>query len=345
MIEYLTGNIFDADVEAVVNTVNCVGVMGKGIALQCKELYPDNFKCYAKACKESKVVQGKMFVYETQLLAGPRYIINFPTKRHWRNPSLLEDIESGLDDLVEVIERYKISSIAIPPLGAGLGGLAWRVVKRLIEAKLSVLPGVSILVYEPSVGVVIDVPVMRKATAQMTSGRAALIMMMNAYASGSFDTLTLIEVHKLSFFLQEAGQPLKLKFQKAYYGPYAENLRFVLAEMEGTYISGYEGKLEGDTPDMPIELMSNAVREAAEFLKVTQEVNPFLAKVLALVRGFETAYGLELLSTVHWCAKNEQYHTLESIVKAVHAWNSRKQMFTAYEIEQAHKRLKTQGWC
>ena len=125
MIEFKRGDILKEEAEAIVNTVNCVGVMGRGIALQFKNTFPDNFKVYAEACKKQEVQPGHMFVYSTDKFTNPRYIINFPTKRHWRGNSRIEDIESGLKDLVDVIHKYDIKSLAIPPLGSGLGGLEW----------------------------------------------------------------------------------------------------------------------------------------------------------------------------------------------------------------------------
>ncbi|MCO6426787.1 macro domain-containing protein, partial [Nitrosomonas communis] len=142
MIKFTRGDILQADVEAIVNTVNCVGVMGRGIALQFKKAWPENFKAYAAACKNNEVQPGKLFVFATQQLANPRYIINFPTKRHWRGASRMEDIDSGLEALAATIREKHIQSIAIPPLGCGLGGLDWNQVKQKIEQSLSALPDV-----------------------------------------------------------------------------------------------------------------------------------------------------------------------------------------------------------
>lgn len=147
MIEIKHGDILKEDAEALVNTVNCVGVMGRGIALQYKNAFPENFKAYALACKNKEVQPGRMFVFKTGQLTNPRYIINFPTKRHWRGMSRMEDIESGLRALVDTIRQYNIQSIAIPPLGSGLGGLDWSEVKLRIEAALQPLSGVNVTLY------------------------------------------------------------------------------------------------------------------------------------------------------------------------------------------------------
>ena len=148
MIEYKQGDLFRAEAEAIVNTVNCVGVMGRGIALQFKKAFPQNFKAYANACKNEEVQPGRMFVFETGQLTYPHYIINFPTKRHWRDASRMQNIDSGLQALVETIGRYEIRSIAIPPLGSGLGGLNWAEVKPRIEAALQPLTDVRIVIYD-----------------------------------------------------------------------------------------------------------------------------------------------------------------------------------------------------
>jgi len=181
MLTFTKGNLFESRTEAIVNTVNCVGVMGRGVALQFKNHFPDNFTAYERACKRGEVVPGKMFVFETgQRL--PRIIINFPTKRHWRGASRIEDITSGLQDLRKVIMEYDISSIAIPPLGAGLGGLDWETVKQEMITALSDQGSIEIFVYEPSGTPEI---VKNKRIPSMTPGRAALIELIHRYLSGS----------------------------------------------------------------------------------------------------------------------------------------------------------------
>ena len=149
MIELTTGNLLDADVEALVNTVNTVGVMGKGVALMFKEAFPENFKAYEAACKRKELRVGRMFVTERHQFIGPKFIINFPTKQHWRNPAKLEWVEAGLEDLKRVIVENGIRSIAIPPLGSGNGGLNWSDVRKKIEAALAALP-IRVVVYEPT---------------------------------------------------------------------------------------------------------------------------------------------------------------------------------------------------
>jgi len=150
MMRYLTGNLLEAETDALVNTVNCVGVMGKGIALQFKQAFPENYAKYRLACEHHEVQPGRMFVYATGNLMGPQYLINFPTKRHWKEKSTMADIDNGLADLAKVIHDRHIMSVAVPPLGCGNGGLEWGEVRKLIEHKLRGLPGVEVLVYEPA---------------------------------------------------------------------------------------------------------------------------------------------------------------------------------------------------
>lgn len=343
MIKFTSGDILEADAEALVNTVNCVGIMGRGIALQFKNAFPDNFKAYATACKSNKVLPGRMFVYETGQLTNPRLIINFPTKRHWRGKSRMEDIETGLKNLVETIHQHNIRSIAIPPLGSGLGGLDWMEVKRRIEAALQPLTNVSVTIYEPKGTPAPEKMAHNREVPVMTAGRAALVELISRYLGGLLDPfVTLLEVHKLMYFMQEAGEPLRLKFQKAHYGPYAENLRHVLREIEGHYISGYADG--GDTPEKQLWLVPGAINDATTFLQQHPDTRNRFDKVAELVEGFETPFGLELLSTVHWIMKNESAGTLDEVVHHAHAWNDRKRMFTERQISIAMDVLSDKGW-
>lgn len=343
MIKYKTGNIFDSETEALVNTVNCVGVMGRGIALQFKNKYPENFKAYSQACKNELVKPGKMFVFETEQLVMPKWIINFPTKRHWRGKSRIEDIELGLKDLVKVIQERKIRSIAIPPLGSGLGGLEWNEVRAQIESALTNLDGVNVLVYEPNGAPTNDKMAYSKQVPKMTAGRAALIELIRRYLAGLLDPfVSLLEVHKLMYFMQESGENLRLKYVKHHYGPYAENLRHVLNAIEGYFISGYADG--GDMPEKPIILVPGAAEEAEEFLTQHTNSHARFERVAKLVEGFETAYGLELLATVHWVSNKEGVRNTKNIVESVHQWNQRKKSFTSRQIEIAYDRLQNLGW-
>ena len=342
MITISRGNFWDAEVDAVVNSVNCVGIMGKGIALQCKKAFPDNYDAYLKACKRGEVQPGSLFVYETKQIFGAKYIINFPTKMHWKGPSRYEYLEAGLQALVSVIRDRNIRSIAIPPLGCGLGGLDWAKVRPMIEAALSQLPDVQAYIYEP-VGAPAagEMPVAAKET-PLTVARALLIKLMQRYGHNNY-RLTLLEIQKLSYFLQEYGQPLRLKYVKHTYGPYANNLNKVLEVLEGHYISGY-----GDTqkPDVEVKLLPGASEKADIFLQDHPEELRRLEKVSDLVEGFETPYGMELLSSVHWVmAHDKTADDADSAISQVHQWSDRKrQLFKAEHIRIAWNRLHSSGW-
>jgi O-acetyl-ADP-ribose deacetylase (regulator of RNase III) len=343
MIKLTNGNILKAEAEALVNTVNCVGVMGRGIALQFKKAFPENYKLYEVACSREEVKPGSMFIHDTGNFINPRYIINFPTKRHWKGKSKMEDIDSGLTALVAEVENRGIKSIAIPPLGCGLGGLAWAEVLPRIQKAFSALPEVEVLIYEPGGAPVAEEMAKDFETPNMTIGRASLIALVRRYLSAVMDpTVTLLEVQKLMYFMQEAGEPLRLKYEKAPYGPYAKNLSHVLNHIEGHFISGYlDG---GDKPDKPIELKEAAIQPAEEFLKDHNETMQRFEQVNQLIQGFETPYGMELLSTVHWVAKNNNATTPESAVANVYAWNDRKRMFPAEHIHLALDVLKQKHW-
>lgn len=343
MIDYRQGDILAADAEALVNTVNCVGVMGRGIALQFKNAFPENFKAYAAACKRQEVQPGRMFVFETGALTSPRYIVNFPTKRHWRGKSRIKDVEDGLRALVDVIRGHGIRSIAVPPLGSGLGGLAWSDVRPRIESALRDLHDVEVVVFEPSDSQEPRTLAASRAIPRMTPGRAALVGLMHRYLSGLLDpSVTLLEVHKLMYFMQEAGQPLTLNYAKRFYGPYAEKLRHVLRAVEGHLIVGYRDG--GDEPTKELQLVPRAVEDAEAFLATEHETRQRFERVAALVDGFETAFGLELLATVHWVVSKEQAHGPDAVVEAVYAWNPRKKQFSQRQIHLALDVLRSRGW-
>lgn len=342
MIEYKTGDILAEEAEALVNTVNCVGVMGRGIALQFKKAFPENFNAYAKACKRGEVQPGRMFVYETGQLTSPRLIINFPTKRHWRGASRLSDIEPGLAALVTEIKARGIRSIAIPPLGSGLGGLNWADVRAAVEAALAPLADVSVTVFEPQ-GIPDEAVHRNKKVPEMTPGRAALVGLVRRYLAGLLDPfVTLLEVHKLMYFMQEAGESLRLRYAQAPYGPYAENLRHVLRAVEGHLVSGYADG--GDTPEKELALVPGAVKDAEEYLANYPDTRRRLERVADLVEGFETPFGLELLSTVHWVAARGGVRTTDEVVARTYAWGDRKRQFSERQIRLALNVLTTKGW-
>jgi O-acetyl-ADP-ribose deacetylase (regulator of RNase III) len=343
MIELTCGDILKSEADALVNTVNCVGVMGRGIALQFKNAFPENFKAYKAACKREAVQPGRMFVFETEQLTPPRWIINFPTKRHWRGKSRIEDIEAGLADLVKVIRDKNIRSIAIPPLGSGLGGLDWNEVRPRIERALGALDNMQALVYEPNGAPASNTMAHVREVPKMTIGRAALVELIDRYLGGLLDPfVTLLEVHKLMYFMQEAGEPLRLRFVKGDYGPYAENLRHTLHKIEGHLIDGYADG--GDAPGKRLILVPGAVDEARKFLDQHETSRTRFGRVMRLVEGFESPYGLELLATAHWVMTREGAVHHDTVVRQINQWSVRKQQFTPRQLAIAEERLKSQGW-
>lgn len=343
MIHSTQGDILHDESEAIVNTVNCVGIMGRGIALQFRNAYPENHKAYEKACQREEVQPGRMFVHETGELTHPRFIINFPTKRHWRGKSRMEDIDAGLTALVEVLRARKIRSIALPPLGSGLGGLEWSEVRPRIVAALGALEDVKVTIYEPTGAPVTEKMVRNQEVPKMTAGRAALVELMHHYLGALLDPfVTLLEVHKLMYFMQEAGEPLKLRFAKAPYGPFAENLGHVLKAVEGHLVSGYA--YGGDAPDKQLKLVPRAFEDARQFLEGNASTREHFTKVTQLVDGFESPFGLELLATVHWVAKHEAPTSMNELVARTHGWNERKRQFTPRQIETAAMALERHGW-
>lgn len=346
MIEFVEGNLLEADADALVNTVNTEGVMGKGVALQFAKKFPEMLAAYEAACKAGAVQPGRMHVFEREEMFRPRYIINFPTKRHWRTRSRIEDIEAGLAALARDIGRLDIRSIALPPLGCGNGGLDWEEVFPRIKAALGSLPDVRVLVFPPRGAPQAEAIVHRTPRPEMNPSRAIVLKIWRQYLTLGYQ-LTLLEIHKLLYFLQHAGEPLRLRFAKETYGPYADNLRHLLHRFEGHFTLGFaDGR---NKPDTEIELQPGAVEEAEAFLATQADAShpslQRLDRVARLIEGFESPYGMELLATVHWVAAHEGAAGLDAVIDSVHAWNTRKRKLMAQEhITLAYDRLREQQW-
>lgn len=351
MIEFLKGDMFSSTVEALVNTVNTVGVMGKGIALQFSRQFPEIMPIYERACQDGTLIVGQVQTIRVSMLAGmdgPSFVINFPTKKHWKGNSKIEYVETGLQSLRAEIRKYGIRSIAVPPLGCGLGGLDWAEVRQRIVDSLGDLKDVRVVVFEPAGAPAAQA--MKPATAKpkMTPGRAALLGLMKRYMVPLMDpAVTLLELHKLMYFMQEAGEPLRLEFVKGRYGPFATNLRHVLNAVEGHFLTGFGDASE--QPGKPVEPMPGAIDMAESYLR-ENALAPTVARcqrVEELMEGFETAYGLELLGSVHWVARHEPSPATspDAATRLIHAWNERKRaLFPTTHIAVAWKRLLDMGW-
>lgn len=348
MIEIATGNLLKAHAQALVNTVNTKGVMGKGIALQFRDVYGAMYQKYVQDCNAGRVQLGKMHVYDLGAMVedGPRYIINFPTKGHWKSKSKLLDIEKGLRDLTQRIRELNIESIALPPLGCGNGGLEWSDVRPKIEAAFQALPDVKVLMFEPK-GAPPAAEMPRTTTRpSMTDARAILVLLMDRYLKGLLDPfVSLLEVQKLMYFMQEAGQSLKLDFSAGKYGPYANNLRFELHRMEGHMVSGFGDG--ADDPEKALELLPGAVDEAFDRLARKDDVNKRMDRVAKLIDGFEDAYGMELLSTVHWVMTHnpDARKYPAAAIRDVQLWSNRKRALMKPEhLQKAWDRLAREEW-
>lgn len=309
MITFTTGNLLEADVEALVNTVNTVGVMGKGIALMFKEAFPENYEAYRTACKEERLDVGHMFVTERRELMGPKWIINFPTKKHWRSPSQMAWIVDGLQDLKRVIADKDIKSIALPPLGSGNGGLDWQDVRGKIVNALEGLDGVEIIVYEPTSKY--QNVAKRTGVNKLTPARALVAELVRRYAILGIQC-TLLEVQKLAYLLEREimksglDNPLDLRFGANKFGPYADRLSHLLNALDGSYLQCDKRIADASPFDM---IRFNQVKEDAVSLYLkSEEAKPFaraLAVTTELIDGFESPLGMELLATVDWLLSQE----------------------------------------
>jgi O-acetyl-ADP-ribose deacetylase (regulator of RNase III) len=341
MIKIVTGNLLDAKVEALVNTVNTVGVMGKGIALQFKEAFHDNYKAYRDACKNESFHIGELLaIKDNNAILGEKLIINFPTKKHWKQPSRYEYIEAGLIALSKFIQDNKINSIALPPLGCGNGGLNWDVVRPLIDKHLSALKA-DVYVYEPNSAVkalLQKQDVVNKA--KLTSARAMLLYALFYYeALGEYSSL--FSANKLAYFLQRIGENLKLKFDANLYGPYSVGVGHVLYTLNGTYLNGLEQNQAKAFE--PLKLNYEKFNEVKKYVNedLSSDQKQRLKKLIKFIGGFESELSLEILSSVAFLLDKEPDLTLEETVKGIYSWNERKhKLFKQKYIEIAYNHLK-----
>lgn len=335
------GDMFSEPVEALVNTVNCVGVMGKGVALEFKKRWPANFKAYKKVCDAKELKPGRMFVFDNkQLFAneGPRFLINFPTKAHWRSKSKIEYVEEGLDALVETIQSLEIKSIALPPLGCGNGGLDWDKVRPLIVSKLEHLEDVEVVVFAPHDAA--DVPEHENSRFPMTFERAVLLKTLGdleGYFDGAFDRISL---QKIAYFLQALGVRLNLEFSRNLHGPYSETLRksYIALEKSGM-INGF---VKGDRQ---AHVTPSGYATASEHLNHSEiDGEEIIKRLDKLIEGYEGPYGLELLSSVHYLAHHEKHFPIEKIIAEMKSWSENKRsLFKDDAIRLAYKRLHDDG--
>lgn len=322
MIKYTEGNLLESTAQALVNTVNTVGVMGKGIALQFKNRFPNNFRVYQNACKEGTIAIGKLLVVEEEsMLDGKKMVINFPTKTDWRKPSEYRYIEEGLTDLVRIIRQYQIESIAIPPLGAGNGGLEWNKVKGLIEQSLSNVP-CEIHIYQPNYTVK---EVLRKERVRLTPARAMLLaILFELVRNGEF--VSEFAAEKIAYFLQRFGakEEFKLTFSPNFYGPYSGKVKHVLYFLNGSYLAGYGAK--DKKPFEEIDIIPEAEPDILAFLndEANSEYKAIVDRTKTFLAGFYSSFSLELLSTVDYIMHENDVNTIEEVSDFLQKWSNRK---------------------
>jgi O-acetyl-ADP-ribose deacetylase (regulator of RNase III) len=357
MIHYTQGNLLEAKAEALVNTVNTVGVMGKGIALMFKERFVENNRAYVQACKAKQVSTGKMFVTEASELIGPHWIINFPTKQHWRNPSKMEWVVDGLLDLRHFLLENKVKSVAIPPLGAGNGGLDWLAVRAQIELVLADLDSVDVLVYEPTK--TYQNLAKRRGVQKLTPPRALVAELVRRYWVLGMEC-SLLEIQKLAWFLERATEqtspnsnPLDLRFDAHKYGPYAERLRHLLEGLDGSYL--HCDKRISDADPLDVIWFDDTKKDYVQTYLKSEEVKllvPALEFTSKLIDGFESPFGMELLATVDWLVKREGVAAdIPSIKIGIANWSAgtasaarKTKLFDDRAIGIALDRLKSVGW-
>lgn len=352
MITFTQGNLLEARVEALVNTVNAFGVMGKGIALMFKERFAENYRLYADACKARKVQIGKIFVTEVHELDSAHWIVNFPTKQHWSKPSQLPWIIEGLKDLRRFIIENQIKSIAIPPLGAGNGGLEWESVREQIEFILGDLSNIEIIVFEPTKQY--QNVAKRTGVEKLTPARALVAELVRRYWVLGMEC-TLLEIQKLAWFLERSieqfspqNNPLNLQFVAHKYGPYANRLSHLLNSLDGSFLH-CEKRISDANPLDVIWFNDERRIYVQTYLKTeVREYEPVLEYTAKLIDGFESPFGMELLATVDWLLKKENIQpTVQAIREGLQHWPTegaaerKNRLFDDRAIEIALARLTT----
>lgn len=327
MIHYKIGNLLESEAEALVNTVNTVGIMGKGIALQFKNMFPNNFKTYVNVCKNKTLTIGQLLVTEEKsMLVGNKIIINFPTKTDWRLPSEYPYIEAGLAALVPIINEKSIKSIAIPPLGAGNGGLNWYKVKYILEKYLADV-NCDIYIYEPNATIK---EIIKQERVKLTPARAMLLAVLyDLVRNGEF--VSEFAAEKIAYFLQRFGaaDTFNLAFQPNFYGPYSGKVKHVLYYLNGSYIMGYSSK--DKKPFDELDVMPDAEIDVNKFLDKPENAKHkhIVEKTKLFLAGFYSSYGLELLSTIDFIISEKKADTKEKIIEALENWSNRKKtLFT-----------------
>lgn len=340
MIRYAKGDLLHAETEALVNTVNTVGVMGKGIALQFREAYAKNYAAYRAACKAGTLKTGAVLAVQDESVSGQKWIINFPTKAHWKADSQYDFITSGLKALRHKLIELNINSVALPPLGCGNGGLDWTRVRPMIETELGDLD-LDVVVFEPNEAI--------KAALQkenspkevkLTAARAMLLSTLFAYENQG-EQSSLFVANKLAYFLQRMGEPLRLTFEPHLYGPYSVQVGHVLYGLNGVYLHGMEQNQVGPFESLHLNYEKQDEVNAYVDRELSAAQRDRVAGLLRLIDGFESAFSLELLATVDFLM-NQRTEGLskEDVREKIENWSSRKtKLFRTEYIELAQQQL------
>lgn len=298
MTEIVQGNLFEADVAALANPVHCAGIMGRGLALQFKTRFPDNTERYAAACEADRLSPGDVLVHDRGGLFDaerPRYILNVATKDHWTDASHPAHIEAGMQAVAEQVVTRGISSLAVPALGCGGGGLDWPTVRPLLVEPLSALDDVRARVYAPRSADVPDGPDAAEQP-EMTHGQALFLTALDVYG-GSGGPISPHAAHNVAYLLQSAGAALHLQFEPGQYGLRASGLHAVLRHLNGRCIDGYDPAHQA----VPFRLRSGAA-EAAR--RAIDPAGAPLATVQRWLDGVSARDALELRATVLWVTRH-----------------------------------------
>ncbi|MDE6730834.1 MAG: macro domain-containing protein [Oscillospiraceae bacterium] len=328
MFHFVTGDLLQSDAYALVNTVNCEGYMGKGIAYQFKLRFPEMNTAYVKKCKGGELVPGTLHCYETE----NHLIINFPTKNKWREKSRIEYISSGLEELVNQIQSRQISSIAIPPLGSGNGGLNWSEVKKLMLAKLkSIEKTTEIYIYEPSR----NYQAVASAEPQLSPSALILMKMKFALDQNHFNDICL---QKTAYFMNILSQKEYFHFKKANYGPYDHSIDVICRN-----IKEFQTYYNVDSTEKAYEillkkLISQSVEEKLSYY------TPYIEKAATFTNHFETTKDVEGAATVLFIIQKQQGIKKYDIIRQFKNWSEEKAArFSENEILNAIQSLESYG--
>ena len=343
--KFVSGNLLNDEAQALVNTVNCVGVMGKGIALSFKRAYPENYKAYKAYCLKRLLKPGDLFVFESQKTLVPsttKIIVNFATKDHWRSPSKFEWIQQGLLELRELIISRNISSIAIPPLGCGNGGLNWEDILPLITNTLGkVSDNCSINIYGQNILSALNDgdPEHGNKQIELTDGRALLLLAIGQLEEYFGGSITRLSAHKIFYFAQQLYGNLGVRFEIGNYGPVSNDLDKGLRALNKVgAISGFYSN------DATISVSRPAFAQACEYADKDPKLAKTVERLSRLVDGFESPLGMELLGTTHFIHYDSGYVDVENInTRLANLSGIQRNEFDKQDVEVAVRRLSEDG--